>query len=347
MKKSELCPFNYLVLTLVLMVSCIAPKNKEPELARAKQEAVAHIRFLASDELKGRKPGTPEMKIAARYLVEQFRSFGLQSFSNINEFFQVVPVKIVKAKSKKTVLCNNVVGYIEGSDSILKKEYVVLMAHYDHLGVIPYTENTFSDSIYNGARDNGMGITALLCAAKEFSKNKPLRSVIFLATTGEEEGLQGSDFFIKNCPVPVKSIFFVLNNDGGGYNDTTLIRIGGINEINLSTNFWKNKMGFGIKCLPYPEELQYLFKEGDAIIFSERGIPSITVSPGFYKIDEEILKYIHKPTDEAGDDFNYSYLAKFCLVYYEMSCSIANSEKLTSWKKGSLYYTKGIELYGK
>ncbi|OFY47858.1 MAG: hypothetical protein A2W85_13755 [Bacteroidetes bacterium GWF2_41_31] len=329
------------------MVSCIAPKNRKPEIARAKQEAMAHIRFLASDELKGRKPGTPEMKIAARYLVEQFRSFGLQSFSTTNEYFQAVPVELLTSTSKKTVSCNNVVGYIEGSDSILKKEYMVLMAHYDHLGVIPDTVNAQSDSIYNGARDNGMGITALLCAAKKFSKNKPLRSVIFLATTGEEEGMQGSDFFIKKCPVPVNSIFFVLNNDGGGYNDTTLIRIGGINEINFSANPWKNKIGSGINCLPYPEELQYLFKEGDAIIFSEMGIPSITISPGFDKIDEAILKYIHKPTDEAGDDFNYSYLAKFCLAYYEMSCSIANSGKLPSWKKGSLYYSKGIELYGK
>jgi Zn-dependent M28 family amino/carboxypeptidase len=84
-----------------------------------------------------------------------------------------------------------------------------------------------------------MGITSLLYAAKEFSKETHLRSVIFLATTGEEEGMQGSSYFINNCPVPLNAIVFVLNNDGGGYNDTTLIRIGGKNEINFPSSLWE------------------------------------------------------------------------------------------------------------
>ncbi|HAN19029.1 MAG TPA: hypothetical protein DCQ24_10215 [Bacteroidales bacterium] len=328
MKKTTLYPNIYLVLFFVFMVSCNPPRQSFHEIERVKQESMAHIRFLASDELKGKKPGTPEMKIAARYIVEQFRAYGLQSFSNITNYLQGVPIEFITPQLIKNVSCNNIVGFIEGSDAILKNEYVVLIAHYDHLGVIPDSVNANSDSIYNGARDNGMGITALLYTAKELSKKPPRRSVIFLATTGEEEGMQGSTYFLKNSPVPLKTIVFVLNNDGGGYNDTTLIRIGGKNEINFSIALWNKNRSFGIHCLPYPEEWLYLYKEGDAFCFAEKGIPSITVSPGFDKIDDAILKYIHKPTDEAGDDFNYYYLAKFCQAYYEISIFVANSEKV-------------------
>jgi len=346
MKKTTLYPINYLVLPFVLMVSYNQLKQRDNEVELVKQEMMAPIRFLASDELKGRKPGTPEMKIAARYIVEQFRAFGLQSFSNINNFLQVVPIEFITPQLIKNVSCNNVVGFIEGSDAILKKEYVVLMAHYDHLGVIPDSVNVYSDSIYNGARDNGIGITALLYAVKEFSKKPPLRSVIFLATTGEEAGMQGSSYFINNCPLPLNTIAFVLNNDGGGYNDTTTIRIGGKNEINFSTKLWQKTISSGINCLPYPDELKYLYNQGDAISFAEKGIPSITISPGFDKIDDAILKYIHKPIDEAGEDFNYSYLAKFCIAYYEISISVANSKMVPFWDSKSMYHSRGIELYG-
>ena len=345
MKEPTLYPIIILVLFFVWIVSCNQPKLSSHEIERAKQETMPRIRFLASDELKGRKPGTAEMEIAARYIVEQFRAYGLQSFSTINNFLQVVPIEFVTPQLVKNVSCNNVVGFIEGSDSILRKEYVVLMAHYDHLGIIPDPVNADSDSIYNGARDNGVGITALLYAAKEVSEKPPLRSVIFLATTGEEVGMQGSSYFLNNCPVPLNTIAFVLNNDGGGYNDTTLIRIGGKNEINFPPSFWEKTISSGLYCLPYPEELKSLYNEGDAIRFAENGIPSITISPGFNKIDDAILKYIHKPADEAGEDFNYFYLAKFCITYSEISISIANSGAVPFWNINSEYYSKGFQLY--
>ena len=307
------------------------------EKEQAKNELMAHIRFLASDELKGRKAGKPETKIAARYIAEQFRAAGLQRFNTINDFLQ--PTEFVI--NDKMVFCNNVVGFIAGTNPKFKNEYVLLCAHFDHLGVEKDGDKPNSDSIYNGARDNAMGTVALIFAAKELSKLKPERSVIFLASTGEEDGMLGSNFFIGHCPIPMNDIVFVINNDGGGFNDTTLIRIGGKNYIDFPADFWRLTESYGIACLPYPKELEYLYERGDNITFAQKGIPAITISPGFNEIDEQILKYIHKPGDEAKDDFDYSYLLKFSCAFTEYALRISNSDSIPFWKQENKFVSKG------
>lgn len=296
-----------------------------------KNELMAHIRFLASDELIGRKPGTEGAKIAARYISEQFKAYNIKVFPNYPDYFQ--PAYLDKdEQSFKPVLCNNIVGYIEGFDPELKDEYILLMAHYDHLGVKKDLNNEDADSIYNGARDNGIGTTALIHSAKTLSKTKLKRSVILLATTGEEEGMLGSKYFVNHSPVPIEKIVFVLNNDGGGFNDTTLIRVGGMDKINYPFALWNEVEKLGIKSLPYPKELEYLYKLGDSITFANLGIPAITVSPGFDEIDDDLLKYVHQPEDEVDDNFNYSYLLKFSRVYQNIAMQIANEENLPMWK---------------
>jgi len=318
--------------TSIFLLSCLNLQHPSlSEIKLSKNDVSTHIRFLASDELKGRKVGKPETKIAARYIAEQFRSAGLQNFNLNDDYLADVHLVI----DGERINCSNVVGYIEGSDTKVKNEYIILCAHYDHLGIIKNNDNPDSDSIYNGARDNAMGTTALIYAANELTKLYLKRSVIFLATTGEENGMLGSKYFIDNCPVQIKDIVFVLNNDGGGFNDTTLIRIGGKNNIEFTSDFWEtiNELNY----LPYPPELKYLFEKGDNICFVNIGIPSITVSPGFNKVDDEIIKYVHKPIDEAGNDFNYSYLLKFSETYANIALKLANIERIPSWKPDSEY----------
>ena len=329
---------NYLSLVYIFFVCFtslfIASCNNESQhflnSNKEKNELMAHLRFLASDELKGRKVGTHEAKIAARYIAEQFRAGGLQNFNTISDFTQPTNF-IIKDKE---VSCNNVVGFIEGSNSKLKDEYILLCAHYDHLGV-KKMNNPDLDSIYNGARDNAMGTTALIYAAKELSKSQHKRSIIFLATTGEENGMLGSKYFVEHCPVNLKDIVFVLNNDGGGFNDTTLIRIGGKNKIDFPFDFWNITSKYNIECLPYPKDFEYLYEKGDNISFARMEIPSITVSPGCKEIDEEILKYVHKPTDEANDDFDYSYLLKFSMVYVDLAIKLSEIHEIPGWNINS------------
>ncbi len=327
-----LLKFFSIILLCITYSSCHKTKPPNEIDSSAKAELMAHIRFFASDELKGRKVGRPETKIAARYIAEQFRASGLKQFNLAPDYLQKTKFVI----DGDNVKCNNVVGYLEGIKPNKRNEFVVLCAHYDHLGTMK-CENSNCDSIYNGARDNAMGATALIYAAKELSKHAPERSVIFLATTAEENGMVGSRYFVENCPISTEDIVFVLNNDGGGFNTTTNIRIGGKNEILFQSNFWEVTTKYGIESLAYPAELEYLYEKGDNISFANKGIPSITISPGFNKIDKTILKYIHKPEDEASDDFDYDYLLKFSKCYCDIANEISNSEVIPDWNNGSKY----------
>jgi hypothetical protein len=110
---------------------------------------------------------------------------------------------------KDTVISNNIVGYIEGSDASLKNEAVMFTAHYDHVG------KDASGNIYNGANDNASGSVGLLNIASAFSalKKKPARSAIFIWTTGEEEGLHGSTYYTGNPLFPLEKTVAAINFD--------------------------------------------------------------------------------------------------------------------------------------
>jgi Zn-dependent M28 family amino/carboxypeptidase len=176
------------------------------EYVITRAEVSAHLRFLASDELKGREAGTEEAAIAARYIAEQFRSAGVKTFTGANDYFQQVPINTEKQDDDYTrnsipKRCKNVIGFIGGCDPSLKDEYVLLVAHFDHLGIIANASDSEGDSIYNGARDNGIGTVTLISAAKVLASHPPARPIILLASTGEEEGMIGSKYFLIIPPL--------------------------------------------------------------------------------------------------------------------------------------------------
>jgi Zn-dependent M28 family amino/carboxypeptidase len=111
--------------------------------------------------------------------------------------------------AKDTVTSSNVIGYIEGSDPVLKNECVIYTAHYDHVG------RNSSGNIFNGANDNASGSVGLLNVARAFTSlfRKPLRSIVFLWTTGEEEGLHGSNYYIDNPLFPLDKTVADINFD--------------------------------------------------------------------------------------------------------------------------------------
>ncbi len=334
---------NFIVPTILLCVIFVAVDSVRvnfPESELTLSEVESHLRFLASDELMGRKPGTNGADIAARYIAEQFRVARLQKLSGALDYFQEVRLFLQKKSDSekdkgdiKPIISKNVIGYIEGKDPRMKNEFVLLCAHYDHLGVKRLKSSADTDIIFNGARDNGMGTVALICAAKSFAIKPTARSLVFIAFTGEEEGCLGSQYFVENPLISLDKIAFVLNNDGGGFNDTNLIRIAGFERISAKKIITDAVDKYGLSVLPYPKELQYLYEFSDSMSFVRKGIPAITVSPGFDKIDDEILKYIHTVEDEADDKFNYSYLLKFTRAYISIARAIADTPIRLRWKK--------------
>ena len=237
---------------------------------------------------------------------------------------------------------NNVVGMVEGTDPVLKNEFVVCTAHYDHVGIGKPDAN--GDSIYNGARDNAIGVMSVLLAAENIAKHPSKRSVIFILFTAEEKGLLGSKWFVQESPVDLDKIVFCLNTDGGGYNDTTIATVMGKRRINADQVFEKACEQFGLEAFDGTDDTQFLFNNSDNIIFSQKGIPSVTFSVGFRGMNDEIIKHYHQPSDEA-ESLNFNYVLKFAKSFGYALQEIANSDNGLFWKEDDEFYTTGKQLY--
>jgi Zn-dependent M28 family amino/carboxypeptidase len=314
---------------------CVPEKNSTPV------DPIVYVRFLASDELRGRKAGSPEGDITARYIAECFRAAGAEALPGAPDYFQDVVWQrkgdssgSTSATAEAPIRARNVVGFIRGREASLDGEFVVLMAHYDHVGVRSLNG---AEAIFNGARDNAMGVAALLAAAETLAAAPPARSILLLASTAEEEGMLGSRFFVEHPLVPLSQIAFVLNNDGAGVYEPGIWCIGGLEKTTAGPLAESAGRPFGLVTRPYPEKYRYLYAEGDSISFADQEIPSLTVSPGFAEGDEErILKYVHTPADRVDTDFDDAYLLKFCQAYAGLSRALADARTVPTWVKDGL-----------
>lgn len=236
----------------------------------------------------------------------------------------------------------NVVGFVKGTDPDLQSEFVVCCAHYDHVGI--GKPDASGDSIYNGARDNAVGVMNVLMAAKNAARFPPRRPILFVLFTGEEKGLLGSKWFVENPPVPLDNIIFCLNTDGGGYNDTTLATVIGKLRVKTMGIFDQAAETFDLSAFEGTEQVQFLFNNSDNISFSRKGIPSVSYSPGFRDFDADLQKHFHQPSDEAGT-LNYDYLMKYALSFGLSLRLIADSNTRLFWREGDEFYEDGIRLY--
>ena len=226
MRKTGLLVASFVLSTTLWAQS---PQQKGLDVIN-KENAEAYIGFLASDELEGREAGFHGGRIAGEYIVSNLKTMGIsplfetyyQPFEAYNKErqkrgrFQVHPdsIAILKQRIHQKLSMRNILGKIEGKNP---NEYVIIGAHYDHLGVDPMLEG---DQIYNGADDNASGVSAVLQIAKAFlaTGEKPERTVIFAFWDGEEKGLLGSKYFVQNFP-GIKKVKGYLNFDMIGRNN--------------------------------------------------------------------------------------------------------------------------------
>ncbi len=241
---------------------------------------------------------------------------------------------------------SNVLGMVSGTDPALQNEYLVLSAHFDHLGIgkPQKLDNGKIDSIYNGARDNAIGVAAVLEAARFFAKNPAKRPIIFVGFTAEELGLLGSKWYVEHPLIPLNQTIFNLNIDGAGYNDTSMVSIVGLNRT--SANKWLTMAGEqeGFKIGTDPTPGKFLFNASDNLNFAQRGVPCVTFSEGFDAFDDEIKKYYHQVTDES-DNLNYNYVSRFCEAFIDAAKLIADDPQKPAWTEGDFYEQKGKSLY--
>jgi len=245
---------------------------------------------------------------------------------------------------KSPFVCHNIVAYIEGTDPVLKNEYIIYGAHYDHVGV--GTPDATGDSIYNGARDNGVGTVSLMQMAKNLGQHPTKRSALFIFFTAEELGLLGSRYYVNNPLLPLENMVYLLNSDNAGYNDTSLVTIFGLYRTTASDHFKTAASAFGLTAIDDPAPEQNLFDRSDNVNFAMKGIPAPTYSMGFTSFSGHLLETYHQPGDEAHT-IDFDYLVKFFKSYVLTGRLIANDPQRPFWTPGDKYEEAGKELYKK
>ena len=247
-------------------------------------------------------------------------------------------IKIIPAK--------NVMGWVEGTDAKLKNQFIVLTAHYDHLGVAkkPKMEEGKMDSIYNGARDNAIGTTAVIDAARYFAQYTAKRSILFIAYTAEEIGEIGSTYFAAHSTIPLRQLVYNLNIDNASYNDTTIVSVIGLGRTSADEDIKKACSAYGLTAMPDPAPEQNLFDRSDNVNLAIKGVPAPTFSLGIKKFDENITNRYHQLSDEVGN-FNLSYGMKYINSFTLAAKYIADNDKQPVWIKGDKYEAAWKQLY--
>jgi hypothetical protein len=240
------------------------------------------------------------------------------------------------ATKTENIHSQNVVGILEGSDPVLKNEYVAIGAHYDHVGMNPFSGG--EDKIWNGADDDGSGTVAVMAMAEAFSKGqRPKRSILFIWHAGEEKGLWGSEYFADNPTVPIGSIITQLNIDMIGraqkLNEEVKPRnkeltkqgevylIGSkmmsteLGEISEATNNAFLKMNFNYRY-DDPKDPQQFFYRSDHYNYAKKGVPII-----FY-MDGDHEDY-HQPSDSV-EKIDFEQMEKIARTIFATGWELAN-----------------------
>ena len=234
----------------------------------------------------------------------------------------------------------NIVGVIEGKDSKLKREYVALGAHYDHVGTSGATgcRPAGNDTICNGADDDGSGTTGLLAMAEAFTKGpRPRRSILFVWHTGEEKGLWGSEYYTRYPTVPLGQVVAQLNIDMIGRSrkegDTNPLnnRLTGPDEIYvigsrmMSTQLGElneavNREYLGLKYnfhYDEPNDPERLFYRSDHYNYAKHGVPIVFYFDGVHED-------YHRPGDSA-DKIDYQKLQNITRTVFVLASELANA----------------------
>lgn len=240
------------------------------------------VKFLSLDSLEGRKTGTKGGLIAREYVVNQFKKHGVAPL--LTDYTQ--PFSFEGRRDKKTYEGANVLGVIKGTDH--PEKYIVISAHYDHVGVN-------DGEIFNGADDDASGTSALFAMSEYFKNNPPKHSILIAAFDAEELGLQGASHFLKAYTLPKEQIAININLDMVGRNDNNELYV-------VGTNLY-TQLQPAIADLELPENFKLLTGH-DGLDGKQNWVSSSDHGP-FHKQEIPFLyfgvedhKDYHKPTDD-------------------------------------------------
>jgi len=238
----------------------------------------------------------------------------------------------------------NIVARIQGKDSKLKVEYVVLSAHIDHLGI---GEPINGDRIYNGAMDNGSGSALLLDVARSLkhSRTRLKRSVLFVWVTGEEKGLLGSKFFAAHPTVTATYMIADINTDMFlPIIPLKVLTVYGLAESDLGDQIMRVADRLGLRVQPDPAPLRNIFIRSDQYNFVRHGIPSVMIDVGYTpgSAEEKVMKdwrteRYHAPSDDANQPVDLAAAARYEEVIRALTVAVADDPRRPAWKQDSFF----------
>lgn len=319
-------------LSVLALVSCSAQKEittadpTEYGSTITSAELKEHLYTFASDEFMGRETGMPGQKKAANYLKKEYMEVGISSPLGENDYYQDIPSSYFNDRFGDT---ENVVAYIKGRDYDTKpREYVVISAHYDHVG----TDD--EGNVYNGADDDGSGTVAILEIAEAFKQAvkdgyRPKRSILFLHFTGEEKGLLGSKYYSENPIFPLDETVTDLNIDMVGRidpahegNPNYIYLIGSnmlsteLHEISEKANQQYVGLNLDYKYNQKDDPNRFYYRS-DHYNFAKHGIPVIFYFNGVHED-------YHQKTD-SPDKIEYDLLEKRAKLVFYTAWKVANA----------------------
>jgi Zn-dependent M28 family amino/carboxypeptidase len=276
--------------------------------------------------------------------------------------FEPVPLGVtasITLKNKmRTVESRNVIARLDGRDPAIKDEAVVYTAHWDHLGLGPESEG---DRIYNGAKDNAVGVAGMLEIARAFTRlpAPPRRSVLFIAVTAEEQGLLGSEYYTRKPVYPLPRTAAAINIDGlnvhGRTRDVTIVGYGA-SELDEYARDAAGEQGRLVR--PDPEPEQGFYYRSDHFSFARQGVPALMTDGGIdfvgrppdYARDvrnEWTSHDYHEPSDVVKPDWDLRGAREDLKVLFAVGYRVAEADRLPDWKPGSEFKAKRDAMLAK
>jgi hypothetical protein len=258
-----------------------------------------NLAFLASDFLQGRGTPSRELDIAAQYIASQFHKAGLEPAGD-DGYFQTADwaPRSGQKPDGAPAKVRNVIGVLRGSDAALRDTYILVSAHYDHLGVKADGEG---DRVFNGANDNGSGTVTVIELATALGrlKMKPKRSIVFMTFYGEERGLVGAYHYSEHPIVPIEKTVAAINFEQVGRTDDGenpgkgLASVTGMDFSEVGRVIELAGKSQGFRIFKHERNSDSFFLRSDNYPLALRGIPAHTVSsaylfPDYHKVSDEI-----------------------------------------------------------
>lgn len=307
-------------------------------------DSFPQLQAAASVNLDATRKILDGAKYSADVLFDQLKQGKLQAFD-----MQGV-LNMTGNTQLRTLESRNVVARLPGSDPKLASENIAYSAHLDHLGI---GKPVNGDSIYNGAVDNALGVGIMLEAARSASllSNKPKRSMLFIALTGEEKGLLGANYFAHNPTVPKNSIVANINIDMPVILTEMLDVVTiGVDHSSLQNQVQQAATDIGFLLSPDPAPEEVVFVRSDQFAFVRQGIPAVYLDGGVVpkdsKIDgkkmlENFLKtHYHQPSDDLKQPVHYQTAAKMAALNARIGQLVADDPYRPRWNLGDFFGRK-------